>query len=76
MRHLHALSLALMPIVAGAGAAIMRIYEAEFDVRRKQDDSPLTLADLESQRLIIEGLGRITPRISPASPRPPFPRSP
>ena len=52
-----------MPIVAGAGAAIMRIYEAEFDVRRKQDDSPLTLADLESQRLIIEGLGRITPDI-------------
>jgi len=50
-----------MPIVARAGAAIMRVYDAGFTVQRKEDNSPLTLADLESQRVIIEGLTQITP---------------
>jgi 3'(2'), 5'-bisphosphate nucleotidase len=63
MRDLEALGVALMPIVERAGAAIMRIYDAGFTVQRKDDNSPLTLADLESQRLIIEGLQRITPDI-------------
>ncbi|MDP9082272.1 MAG: 3'(2'),5'-bisphosphate nucleotidase CysQ [Pseudomonadota bacterium] len=52
-----------MPIVERAGAAIMRIYEAGFTVQHKEDNSPLTLADLESQRIIIEGLKEITPDI-------------
>ena len=52
-----------MPIVARAGAAIMRIYDLGFTVQRKEDDSPLTLADLESQRVIIEGLTEVTPGI-------------
>src|SRR5277367_3144796 len=64
MRDLPAIASALMPIVALAGAAIMRVYQDEgFAVQRKEDDSPLTLADLESQRVIIEGLERITPDI-------------
>ncbi|GAC1331239.1 MAG: 3'(2'),5'-bisphosphate nucleotidase CysQ [Steroidobacteraceae bacterium] len=52
-----------MPIVARAGAAIMQVYEAGFRVQRKDDNSPLTLADLESQRIISEGLNRLTPGI-------------
>jgi 3'(2'), 5'-bisphosphate nucleotidase len=52
-----------MPIVARAGAAIMRVYEAGFTVQHKVDNSPLTLADLESQRIIIEGLAEMTPGI-------------
>jgi 3'(2'), 5'-bisphosphate nucleotidase len=52
-----------MPIVARAGAAIMQVYDAGFTVQRKEDNSPLTLADLESQRVIIEGLRQITPDI-------------
>jgi 3'(2'), 5'-bisphosphate nucleotidase len=52
-----------MPIVSRAGAAIMRVYEAGFTVQRKEDNSPLTLADLESQRIIIEGLAEMTPGI-------------
>ena len=52
-----------MPIVERAGAAIMQIYDGAFAVQRKDDNSPLTLADLESQRVIIEGLKRITPEI-------------
>ena len=44
--------------MARAGAAIMRIYDGAFAVQHKDDNSPLTLADLESQRIIIEGLKR------------------
>lgn len=63
MRDLPALADELLPIVARAGAAIMQVYGAAFAVQRKDDDSPLTLADLESQRIIIEGLKRITPEV-------------
>ncbi len=52
-----------MPIVERAGAAIMQVYDGAFAVQHKDDNSPLTLADLESQRVIIEGLKRITPEI-------------
>jgi 3'(2'), 5'-bisphosphate nucleotidase len=61
MRDLNALRLALMPMVERAGDAIMRIYETGFSVQHKADDSPLTLADLQSQRVILDGLARITP---------------
>jgi 3'(2'), 5'-bisphosphate nucleotidase len=63
MRDLHALALNLLPIAARAGAAIMQIYDAGFAVERKEDNSPLTLADLESQRIIIEALTELTPDI-------------
>src|ERR1700734_4066619 len=63
MRDLHALAASLMPIVARAGAAIIRIYDAGFTVQHKEDNSPLTLADLESQRVIVEGLAALTPDI-------------
>ena len=52
-----------MPIVERAGEAVMRIYGGEFSVAQKSDDSPLTLADLESQRVILAGLGTLTPDI-------------
>jgi 3'(2'), 5'-bisphosphate nucleotidase len=52
-----------MPTVANAGAAIMRIYDGAFAVERKDDDSPLTQADLESQRVIIDGLKALTPEV-------------
>ncbi len=63
MQDLTSLAKSLMPIVERAGSAIMQIYDGAFAVQRKEDNSPLTLADLESQRVIIEGLRRITPRI-------------
>jgi len=52
-----------MPVVERASAAIMQIYDGAFAVQRKDDNSPLTLADLESQRVIIEGLKHLTPEI-------------
>jgi 3'(2'), 5'-bisphosphate nucleotidase len=63
MRNLLVLAEALLPIAARAGAAIMRIYEGDFAVQHKSDDSPLTLADLESQRIIVEGLAALTPEL-------------
>jgi len=63
MRDLRALAAALMPVVARAGHAIMRIYDGDFAVERKADDSPLTLADLESQAVILEGLAALTPGV-------------
>ena len=50
-------------IARGAGAAIMRIYAGEFAVERKDDDSPLTAADLAAHHAIVDGLALITPQI-------------
>ena len=63
MRDLRGLTEALLPIAARAGEAIMKVYDGAFTVERKDDNSPLTLADLESQRIIVEGLGRLTPDV-------------
>ena len=63
MNDLSALAAALRPVVAEAGAAIMRVYDADIAVQRKADDSPLTLADLESQRILLDGLSRLTPGV-------------
>lgn len=63
MKNLLDLADGLMPTVAAAGAAIMGIYDGAFAVQQKVDNSPLTLADLESQRVIVEGLRRLTPDI-------------
>jgi len=63
MRNLTVLAEALLPTIARAGDAIMRIYDGGFTVQHKDDNSPLTLADLESQRIIIEDLARLTPDV-------------
>jgi 3'(2'), 5'-bisphosphate nucleotidase len=63
MHDLAELARRLMPTVASAGAAILRVYEGAFAVEHKLDDSPLTLADLESQRIILEGLSGLTPDV-------------
>jgi 3'(2'), 5'-bisphosphate nucleotidase len=40
-----------------AGAAILEVYERPFTVTCKQDDSPVTAADLASHRIIAAALG-------------------
>ena len=58
-----------------AGDAILRIYETDFDVERKDDESPLTKADLASHRTLVDGLEALTPGIpiiSEESGLPPF----
>ena len=46
-----------------AAAAILGIYDSEFAVEHKDDDSPLTAADLAAHRCIVDGLARISPDI-------------
>lgn len=51
--------------VADAGAAILEIYSdpKRFEVERKDDDSPLTQADLAANRLLVARLRELTPGI-------------
>jgi len=44
-----------------AGQAIMKVYAKDFDVYQKNDDSPLTEADLAAHRIIVEALEQLTP---------------
>ncbi len=41
----------------------MRVYAGEFAVERKDDNSPLTAADLAAHRAIVDGLHVLTPQI-------------
>ena len=53
---------ALQHISRAAGSAIMEIYgETDFGVEHKDDDSPLTRADKASNKVICEGLQKLTP---------------
>ena len=51
-------------IARTAGSAIMKVYAGEFAVERKDDNSPLTAADLAAHRAILDGLHVLTPQIS------------
>jgi 3'(2'), 5'-bisphosphate nucleotidase len=46
-----------------AGAKIMEIYAQDFAVETKDDQSPLTAADLAAHRHIVAGLTAMTPNI-------------
>lgn len=50
---------AVLGIAREAGKAILRIYQADtadWDVQRKGDDSPITVADLTAHQIISKGL--------------------
>ena len=54
------------PVVAisvDAGKLILSVYETDFEVERKDDESPLTKADMASNRRILQGLRELTPDI-------------
>ena len=50
-------------IAKQAGAAILEIYQQDFDVYTKEDSSPLTEADLAAHNIIVDALQRLTPKI-------------
>lgn len=52
----------VMAITREAGALIMEIYRDDFEVRGKQDASPVTEADEKAERLILERLDALQPR--------------
>ena len=54
----------LLALAKQAGDAIMEIYQAtSTEVQYKQDDSPLTKADLASHEILVKGLTALTPEI-------------
>jgi 3'(2'), 5'-bisphosphate nucleotidase len=53
----------LTDLVIRAGAAILAINRAAMQIEGKLDGSPVTEADLAADRIIAEGLARITPRV-------------
>jgi 3'(2'), 5'-bisphosphate nucleotidase len=54
---------AVTSIARRAGAAILEIYEQDFEVQLKKDQSPLTQADLASHVIIRDELAKLTPDI-------------
>ena len=50
-------------IAEDAGQKIMAIYEKDFDIYEKSDESPLTEADLASHHHIVDNLSTLTPDI-------------
>lgn len=44
-----------------AGQAILEVYSSDFEVQSKDDESPLTQADLASHYCIVAGLEALTP---------------
>ena len=68
MRMDEALREGAIDLARRAAAEILAVYdsaafEADADVRHKDDRSPLTAADLASHRCIVDGLARLTPGI-------------
>ncbi len=69
----HLLLTDVVALAREAGRAILDVYAGDFDVTRKGDDSPLTVADLRAQGIIAAGLERLTPRIPIISEEAPVP---
>ncbi len=53
----------VVAIAQAAGAAIMQVYSTDFSVVKKEDNSPLTHADLAAHQVIISALNALTPHI-------------
>ena len=53
----------VVDIADTAADRIMRIYQTDFQVDRKEDESPLTAADLASHDAICHGLRALTPQL-------------
>jgi 3'(2'),5'-bisphosphate nucleotidase len=46
----------VIDIIRKAGERVLEIYNSDFETEYKDDKSPLTLADLESEIILVEGL--------------------
>jgi len=61
MQDLAALLPEVKKIADMAGDAILKVYNTDFDVEHKDDDSPLTAADTAANRVIMDELAKLTP---------------
>ncbi|WP_112182154.1 MULTISPECIES: 3'(2'),5'-bisphosphate nucleotidase CysQ [Paraliobacillus] len=55
--------LRLLEISLSAGREILEVYQQDFEVVKKVDDSPLTIADERSHHVIMDGLQKSFPKI-------------
>ncbi len=55
--------LELVNLAFKAGSLIMDIYQKDFDVNLKEDNSPVTIADQKAEKLILSALDDIFPNI-------------
>ncbi len=54
----------VLQLALAAGTRILEIYETDdYDVRSKQDDTPVTAADIAAHKIIERGLAKLTPDI-------------
>jgi 3'(2'), 5'-bisphosphate nucleotidase len=53
----------LVGLCRRAGREILRIYDSNFEVQHKADQSPLTQADLRAHTVLVNGLKALTPHI-------------
>jgi 3'(2'), 5'-bisphosphate nucleotidase len=53
----------IVKLSINAGDAILEVYATDFDVQEKEDNSPLTQADMASNGIIVAGLQSLTPDI-------------
>lgn len=53
----------IIRIAREAGEAIMEVYRGDFDVQRKDDNSPLTKADLAAHEIIERRLKTLSPHL-------------
>jgi len=54
---------ALLRIAREAGELILRVYRQDFQVNQKNDQSPVTEADMAAHHHILAELTRLTPQI-------------
>ncbi len=59
MMDLEQLCRAAVQIAVDAGGRIMEVYQGDFEVEYKQDESPLTLADQRAHELIVARLAEL-----------------
>lgn len=62
-QQLRTLASQVAELASRAGEAVLEVYAGDFEVQTKEDESPLTQADLASERLILEGLRELTPDV-------------
>jgi len=67
IKEFDSLLLPVLDLAGKAGAAILRHYGPQIEVRSKADASPVTAADDEAEAIIVEGLRRLTPEIAVVS---------
>jgi 3'(2'), 5'-bisphosphate nucleotidase len=54
---------ALLPVARAAGKVILEVYATDFEVRGKDDASPVTVADERAEAVILAALAKLTPDI-------------